>query len=91
MNLLLGVFIQHKATPSAKKSRLPISDCRLMAPKQLFPKNTVISKTVEIAKTLLVSRERGTKALLAFITTCQIFNDTANLGNRTDGSHMLSY
>lgn len=62
-----------------------------MAPEQLFLKNTVTSKTVEIAKTLLVLKERGKKAPLAFITTCQIFNDTANVGNHTDGSHMSDY
>lgn len=62
-----------------------------MAPDQLFLKNTVTSKTVEIAKTLLVSKQRGTKAPLALITRCQIFNDTASLGDCTDGSHMPGY
>jgi len=52
-----------------------------MAAEQLFLKNTVTSKTVEIAKTLLASKQRGTKAPLAFITRCQIFNDTANLSD----------
>lgn len=62
-----------------------------MAPEQLFLKNTATSKTVEIAKTLLVSKQRGTKAPLAFITRCQILNNIANLGDCTDGSHTPGY
>lgn len=36
-------------------------------------------------------QQRGTKAPLAFITRCQILNDTANLGDCIDGSHMPGY
>lgn len=62
-----------------------------MAPEQLFLTNSVTSKTAGIAKTLLVSKQRGTKAPLVFVTRCQIFNDIANLGDCTDGSHMPGY
>lgn len=60
-----------------------------MAPEQPILTNSVSSKTVGIAKTLLVSKKRGTKARLVFITRRQIFNDIANLGDCTDGSHSL--
>lgn len=62
-----------------------------MAPEQFFLTNSLTSKTVGIAKTLLVSKKKGTKVPLVFITRHQIFNDIANLGDCTDGSHMPGY
>lgn len=59
-----------------------------MASEQLFLKSTVTSKTVAIAKTLLASKQMGTKAPLACITRDQIFNDIAKLWDCTYGSHM---